>query len=381
MDTPLVGAVDAPTARAARTSCLAEPQPPGPASWSLVRSAIGFRQRVGLPYVSYAVGKRHVRTQSRPGRNPAHPCPGLSSTSLTGPVRVQPGWPASPSPLSPGPAGFPAGAVVRADDPGPGWCPRARMDAECPGSRPWPGFNEFAAGGPGRGNFCAGTRRTPLLTKLRDPRAGQHRTTWPRWAPAPFSTGWLVKIVPGDLGTQGGLRNHDERARVLLPVLHGGSAGGACFARATASEAVEGAQLITGAGLRPAAKPSAPRPMTLAFFAAPAPWPGCTLLVRRRTRTVMTFLTGLWQARPHSCRARPVLHQAQPRWTPGPPGRLSFTRRPRPGTRGGGQGPRPVRVTVIVPGPRAFPVWPAAVAGLGIGRVRPSVPAGPNIPS
>ena len=42
-----------------------------------------------------------------------------------------------------------------------------------------------------------------------DPRCRPTRT-WPRW-PGPF---YAVKIVPGDIGTKGGLRT-DERARVL----------------------------------------------------------------------------------------------------------------------------------------------------------------------
>ena len=92
-------------------------------------------------------------------------------------------------------------------------------------------FNEFAAAGRdedfGRGDSAY------------DRYYGDPRLANPNLAPLARPPFYAVKIVPGDLGTKGGLRT-DERARVLRP---DGTVIEGLFAAGNASEAVMGRQL------------------------------------------------------------------------------------------------------------------------------------------
>jgi 3-oxosteroid 1-dehydrogenase len=142
---------------------------------------------------------------------------------------------------------YAAGAVVRADDLA-GLAQAAGVDAEGL-VKTVARFNEFAAAGRdedfGRGDSA-------YDRYYGDPRLANPNLA--RLARPPF---YAVKIVPGDLGTKGGLRT-DEMARVLRP---DGTAIEGLFAAGNASEAVMGHSYAgAGATIGPA--------MTFGYIAA-----------------------------------------------------------------------------------------------------------------
>ena len=142
---------------------------------------------------------------------------------------------------------YAAGAVLRADDLA-GLARQAEIDADGlvkTVSR----FNEFAAAGRdedfGRGDSAY------------DRYYGDPRLANPNLAPLARPPFYAVKIVPGDLGTKGGLRT-DERARVVRP---DGTAIEGLFAAGNASAAVMGHSYAgAGATIGPA--------MTFGYIAA-----------------------------------------------------------------------------------------------------------------
>src|SRR5499427_70194 len=140
-----------------------------------------------------------------------------------------------------------AGAVVRADDLA-GLARAAGVDADGL-VKTVARFNEFAAAGRdedfGRGDSAY------------DRYYGDPRLAHPNLAPLTRPPFYAVKIVPGDLGTKGGLRT-DERARVLRP---DGTPIGGLFAAGNASAAVMGHSYAgAGATIGPA--------MTFGYIAA-----------------------------------------------------------------------------------------------------------------
>jgi 3-oxosteroid 1-dehydrogenase len=142
---------------------------------------------------------------------------------------------------------YAAGAVVRADDLA-GLAQAAGVDAEGL-VKTVARFNEFAAAGRdedfGRGDSAY------------DRYYGDPRLANPNLAPLARPPFYAVKIVPGDLGTKGGLRT-DEMARVLRP---DGTVIEGLFAAGNASEAVMGRSYAgAGATIGPA--------MTFGYIAA-----------------------------------------------------------------------------------------------------------------
>jgi len=142
---------------------------------------------------------------------------------------------------------YAAGAVVRADDLA-GLAQAAGVDAEGL-VKTVARFNEFAAAGRdedfGRGDSAY------------DRYYGDPRLFNPNLAPLARPPFYAVKIVPGDLGTKGGLRT-DEMARVLRP---DGTVIEGLFAAGNASEAVMGRSYAgAGATIGPA--------MTFGYIAA-----------------------------------------------------------------------------------------------------------------
>ncbi len=142
---------------------------------------------------------------------------------------------------------FAAGAVVRADDLA-GLAQAAGVDAEGL-VKTVTRFNEFAAAGRdedfGRGDSAY------------DRYYGDPRLANPNLAPLARPPFYAVKIVPGDLGTKGGLRT-DEMARVLRK---DGTVIEGLFAAGNASEAVMGHSYAgAGATIGPA--------MTFGYIAA-----------------------------------------------------------------------------------------------------------------
>jgi 3-oxosteroid 1-dehydrogenase len=142
---------------------------------------------------------------------------------------------------------YAAGAVVRADDLA-GLAQAAGVDAEGL-VKTVARFNEFAAAGRdedfGRGDSAY------------DRYYGDPRLANPNLAPLAQPPYYAVKIVPGDLGTKGGLRT-DEQARVLRP---DGTVIEGLFAAGNASEAVMGHSYAgAGATIGPA--------MTFGYIAA-----------------------------------------------------------------------------------------------------------------
>jgi 3-oxosteroid 1-dehydrogenase len=142
---------------------------------------------------------------------------------------------------------FAAGAVVRADDLA-GLAQAAGVDAEGL-VKTVARFNEFAAAGRdedfGRGDSAY------------DRYYGDPRLANPNLAPLARPPFYAVKIVPGDLGTKGGLRT-DELARVLRA---DGTVIEGLFAAGNASEAVMGHSYAgAGATIGPA--------MTFGYIAA-----------------------------------------------------------------------------------------------------------------
>ena len=142
---------------------------------------------------------------------------------------------------------YAAGAVVRADDLA-GLAQAAGVDAEGL-VKTVARFNEFAAAGRdedfGRGNSAY------------DRYYGDPRLANPNLAPLARPPFYAVKIVPGDLGTKGGLRT-DELARVLRA---DGTVIEGLFAAGNASEAVMGHSYAgAGATIGPA--------MTFGYIAA-----------------------------------------------------------------------------------------------------------------
>jgi 3-oxosteroid 1-dehydrogenase len=140
-----------------------------------------------------------------------------------------------------------AGAVVRADDLA-GLARAAGVDADGL-VKTVARFNEFAAAGRdedfGRGDSAY------------DRYYGDPRLANPNLAPLARPPFYAVKIVPGDLGTKGGLRT-DERARVLRP---DGTVIEGLFAAGNASAAVMGHSYAgAGATIGPA--------MTFGYIAA-----------------------------------------------------------------------------------------------------------------
>jgi 3-oxosteroid 1-dehydrogenase len=142
---------------------------------------------------------------------------------------------------------YAAGAVVRADDLA-GVAQAAGVDADGL-VKTVARFNEFAAAGRdedfGRGDSAY------------DRYYGDPRRPNPNLAPLARPPYYAVKIVPGDLGTKGGLRT-DEMARVLRP---DGTVIDGLFAAGNASEAVMGYSYAgAGATIGPA--------MTFGYIAA-----------------------------------------------------------------------------------------------------------------
>src|SRR5215472_3522538 len=142
---------------------------------------------------------------------------------------------------------YAAGAVLRADDLA-GLARAAGVDADGL-VKTVTRFNEFAAAGRdedfGRGDSAY------------DRYYGDPRLANPNLAPLARPPFYAVKIVPGDLGTKGGLRT-DERARVLRP---DGTPIGGLFAAGNASAAVMGHSYAgAGATIGPA--------MTFGYIAA-----------------------------------------------------------------------------------------------------------------
>ena len=142
---------------------------------------------------------------------------------------------------------YAAGSVVRADDLG-GLAQAAGVDADGL-VKTVARFNEFAAAGRdedfGRGDSAY------------DRYYGDPRLANPNLAPLARPPFYAVKIVPGDLGTKGGLRT-DERARVLR---ENGTVIEGLFAAGNASEAVMGRSYAgAGATIGPA--------MTFGYIAA-----------------------------------------------------------------------------------------------------------------
>jgi 3-oxosteroid 1-dehydrogenase len=142
---------------------------------------------------------------------------------------------------------YAAGAVLRADDLA-GLARAAGIDADGL-VKTVTRFNEFAAAGRdedfGRGNSAY------------DRYYGDPRLANPNLAPLARPPFYAVRIVPGDLGTKGGLRT-DERARVLRP---DGTAIEGLFAAGNASAAVMGHSYAgAGATIGPA--------MTFGYIAA-----------------------------------------------------------------------------------------------------------------
>ena len=142
---------------------------------------------------------------------------------------------------------FAAGAVIRSDDLA-GLARAAGVDADGL-VKTVARFNEFAAAGRdedfGRGDSAY------------DRYYGDPRLANPNLAPLARPPFYAVKIVPGDLGTKGGLRT-DERARVLRP---DGTAIEGLFAAGNASAAVMGHSYAgAGATIGPA--------MTFGYIAA-----------------------------------------------------------------------------------------------------------------
>ena len=142
---------------------------------------------------------------------------------------------------------YAAGSVVRADDLA-GLAQAAGVDADGL-VKTVARFNEFAAAGRdedfGRGDSAY------------DRYYGDPRLANPNLAPLARPPFYAVKIVPGDLGTKGGLRT-DERARVLR---ENGTVIEGLFAAGNASEAVMGRSYAgAGATIGPA--------MTFGYFAA-----------------------------------------------------------------------------------------------------------------
>src|SRR6201989_2148806 len=140
-----------------------------------------------------------------------------------------------------------AGAAVRADDLA-GLARAAGIDADGL-VKTVTRFNEFAAAGRDE-DFRRGDSPHP-----RD--SGAPRLATPTLAPLARPPFYAVRIVPGDLGTKGGLRT-DERARVLRP---DGTAIEGLFAAGNASAAVMGHSYAgAGATIGPA--------MTFGYIAA-----------------------------------------------------------------------------------------------------------------
>jgi 3-oxosteroid 1-dehydrogenase len=142
---------------------------------------------------------------------------------------------------------YAAGSVVRADDLA-GLAQAAGVDADGL-VKTVARFNEFAAAGRdedfGRGDSAY------------DRYYGDPRLANPNLAPLARPPFYAVKIVPGDLGTKGGLRT-DERARVLR---EDGTVIEGLFAAGNASEAVMGRSYAgAGATIGPA--------MTFGYIAA-----------------------------------------------------------------------------------------------------------------
>ena len=142
---------------------------------------------------------------------------------------------------------YAAGSVVRADDLA-GLAQAAGVDADGL-VKTVARFNEFAAAGRdedfGRGDSAY------------DRYYGDPRLANPNLAPLARPPFYAVKIVPGDLGTKGGLRT-DERARVLS---EDGTVIEGLFAAGNASEAVMGRSYAgAGATIGPA--------MTFGYIAA-----------------------------------------------------------------------------------------------------------------
>ena len=142
---------------------------------------------------------------------------------------------------------YAAGSVVRADDLA-GLAQAAGVDADGL-VKTVARFNEFAAAGRdedfGRGDSAY------------DRYYGDPRLVNPNLAPLARPPFYAVKIVPGDLGTKGGLRT-DERARVLS---EDGTVIEGLFAAGNASEAVMGRSYAgAGATIGPA--------MTFGYIAA-----------------------------------------------------------------------------------------------------------------
>ena len=142
---------------------------------------------------------------------------------------------------------YAAGSVVRADDLA-GLAQAAGVDADGL-VKTVARFNEFAAAGRdedfGRGDSAY------------DRYYGDPRLANPNLAPLAHPPFYAVKIVPGDLGTKGGLRT-DERARVLS---EDGTVIEGLFAAGNASEAVMGRSYAgAGATIGPA--------MTFGYIAA-----------------------------------------------------------------------------------------------------------------
>ena len=142
---------------------------------------------------------------------------------------------------------YAAGSVVRADDLA-GLARAAGVDADGL-VKTVARFNEFAAAGRdedfGRGNSAY------------DRYYGDPRLANPNLAPLARPPFYAVKIVPGDLGTKGGLRT-DEQARVLS---EDGTVIEGLFAAGNASEAVMGRSYAgAGATIGPA--------MTFGYIAA-----------------------------------------------------------------------------------------------------------------
>jgi 3-oxosteroid 1-dehydrogenase len=142
---------------------------------------------------------------------------------------------------------YAAGSVVRADDLA-GLAQAAGVDADGL-VKTVARFNEFAAAGRdedfGRGNSAY------------DRYYGDPRLANPNLAPLARPPFYAVKIVPGDLGTKGGLRT-DEQARVLS---EDGTVIEGLFAAGNASEAVMGRSYAgAGATIGPA--------MTFGYIAA-----------------------------------------------------------------------------------------------------------------
>ena len=142
---------------------------------------------------------------------------------------------------------YAAGAVLRADDLA-GLARGAEIDADGL-VKTVTRFNEFAAAGRdedfGRGDSAY------------DRYYGDPRLANPNLAPLARPPFYAVRVVPGDLGTKGGLRT-DERARVLRP---DGTAIEGLFAAGNASAAVMGHSYAgAGATIGPA--------MTFGYIAA-----------------------------------------------------------------------------------------------------------------